>query len=162
MTFNLNADGILEVAAKDNSTGRQEKITITNDKGRLSKADIDRMLSDAEKYRAEDELMKEKISARNSLETYIFGCKQAVEDAPSGKLSDADKQIVRDKCSDAMKWLDANNLAEKDEFEHHLKELQQVCGPIMAKMHGGNADGAQQSSHGHAGPTRGPTVEEVD
>lgn len=121
VTFDLNADGILNVSAKDSSTGRQEKITITNDKGRLSKADIDRMLSDAEKYREEDERQKEKITARNSLETYIFGCKQAVEDCQSGAITDSDKQTVRDKCSSTMSWLDANNLAEKDEFEHKLK-----------------------------------------
>lgn len=121
VTFDLNADGILNVSAKDNSTGRQEKITITNDKGRLSKADIDRMLSDAEKYREEDERQKEKITARNSLESYIFGCKQAVEDCQSGAITDSDKQVVRDKCASAMSWLDANNLAEKDEFEHQLK-----------------------------------------
>lgn len=109
------------MSAKDNSTGRQEKITITNDKGRLSKADIDRMLSDAEKYREEDERQKEKIAARNSLETYVFGCKQAVEDCQSGAITDSDKQTVKDKCASTMSWLDANNLAEKDEFEHRLK-----------------------------------------
>lgn len=159
VTFDLNADGILNVSAKDNSTGRSEKITITNDKGRLSKAEIDRMLSEAEKYREEDDRQKEKIQARNSLETYIFGCKQAVEDAPSGKLSESDKQTVKDKCSSAMSWLDANNLAEKDEFEHHLKELQQACGPIMAKLHGQGS----QSAGGDSGQSgRGPTVEEVD
>lgn len=120
VVFDLNADGILNVTAKDSSTGRQEKITITNDKGRLSKAEIERMLSDAEKYREEDERQKEKIAARNSLESYIFGCKQAIEDCQSGAITDADKQTVRDKCSSAMSWLDANNLAEKDEFEHQL------------------------------------------
>lgn len=161
VTFDLNADGILNVSAKDSSTGRSEKITITNDKGRLSKADIDRMLAEAERYRDDDNQQKEKIQARNSLETYIFGCKQAVEDASAGKLSDADKQIVKDKCSSAMSWLDANNLAEKDEFEHHLKELQQACGPIMAKLHGQGSQGAGgDSAHGQSG--RGPTVEEVD
>ncbi|XP_031619732.1 heat shock 70 kDa protein cognate 2 isoform X2 [Contarinia nasturtii] len=158
--FDLNADGILHVSAKDNSTGRQEKITITNDKGRLSKAEIDRMLADAEKYREEDERQKEKIASRNQLETYIFACKQAVEDAPTGKVSDADKQTVKDKCSETMKWLDANNLAEKDEFEHQLKDLQNVCGPIMAKMHG--AGGGDSDRQHPSGPQRGPTVEEVD
>lgn len=162
VTFDLNADGILHVSAKDSSTGRSEKITITNDKGRLSKDDIDRMLAEAERYREEDDRQKEKITARNAFEGYIFGCKQAVEDAPAGKLSDSDKQVVRDKCAAAMSWLDANNLADKDEFEHHLKELQQVCGPIMAKMHGqgqGNQQGGQGAS---ANAGRGPTVEEVD
>lgn len=163
MTFDLDANGILNVTAKDNSTGRLEKITITNDKGRLSKADIDRMLSEAEKYREEDERQKERITARNSLEGYIFGCKQAVEDAPSGKLSDSDKQTVKDKCSAAMSWLDANNLAENDEFEHQLKQLQQACGPIMAKLHGSTPNpNADSNSHPHPGPQRGPTVEEVD
>lgn len=79
------------------------------------------MLSDAEKYREEDERQKEKITARNSLETYVFGCKQAVEDCQSGVITDSDKQTVKDKCASTMSWLDANNLAEKDEFEHKLK-----------------------------------------
>lgn len=160
VTFDLNADGILNVSAKDNSSGRSEKITITNDKGRLSKADIDRMLSEAEKYREEDEKQREKITARNSLEGYIFGCKQAVEDAAPGKISDTDKQLVKDKCASEMAWLDSNTLADKEEFEHHLKELQKVCSPIMAKMHGQGGGGDSQG--GHAGGAKGPTVEEVD
>lgn len=88
---------------------------------------------------------------------------QAVEDAPAGKLTDADKRTVHDKCATEMTWLDSNTLAEKDEFEDHLKDCQRVCGPIMAKMHGG----AQQANGGGggaaAGPgSKGPTVEEVD
>lgn len=162
VTFDLNANGILHVSAKDSSTGRSEKIAITNDKGRLSKADIDRMLADAEKYRGEDEIQRQRVSARNSLEAYIFSCKQAVEDAPAGRLSDADKQVVKDKCASEMSWLDANNLAEKDEFEHHLKELQKVCGPIMGKIHQAGASGGGNGASGASGPQRGPTVEEVD
>jgi L1 cell adhesion molecule like protein len=155
VTFDLNADGILNVSAKDNSTGKQEKITIKNDKGRLSKAEIDRMLADAEKYRDADEKQKEKIAARNQLESYIFGCKQAVEDA-ADKLTDADKKTVLDKCSTELTWLDANTLAEKEEFEYHLKDTQKVCSPIMSKMHGGGNTGRAQSQSGK------PTVEEVD
>jgi heat shock protein 1/8 len=156
VTFDLDANGILNVSAKDNSTGKQEKITIKNDKGRLSKAEIDRMLSDAEKYREEDENQQKRIQARNQFESYIFGCKQAVEDAPAGKLSEEDKKIVRDKCSSELAWLDANTLAEKEEFEDRLKETQKVCGPIMAKMHQGAANGGAQPQAGK------PTVEEVD
>lgn len=78
VTFDLDANGILNVSAKDSSTGKSEKITIQNDKGRLSKEEIDRMLSEAEKYRAEDEKQKEKVTARNQLESYTFGVKQAV------------------------------------------------------------------------------------
>lgn len=157
VTFDLNADGILNVSAKDNSTGKSEKITITNDSGRLSKADIDRMLSEAEKYKDEDDKQRQRVLARNTLEGYIFSCKQAVEDAPVGKLTESDKETVKNKCAEEMKWLDSNTLAEKDEFEDHLKDLQRVCGPIMAKMHGGGAEGGQ-SANGH----KGPTVEEVD
>lgn len=168
VTFDMNADGILNVSAKDSSTGKSEKITITNDSGRLSKADIDRMLNDADKYKDEDEKMRQRIGARNTLEGYVFSCKQAVEDAAAGKLTDADKEAVQNKCSAEMKWLDANTMAEKDEFEDHLKDLQKVCAPIMAKMHGGGggggaggagqANGSAPSGPGH----KGPTVEEVD
>jgi heat shock protein 1/8 len=156
VTFDLDANGILNVSAKDNSTGKQEKITIKNDKGRLSKAEIDRMLSDAEKYREADEKTQKRIQARNQFESYIFGCKQAVEEAPAGKLSDDDKKIVRDKCTSELAWLDANTLAEKEEFEDRLKETQKVCAPVMAKMHqqGGGGAGGQQAGK--------PTVEEVD
>ncbi|CAO1439546.1 unnamed protein product [Diamesa hyperborea] len=155
VTFDLNADGILNVSAKDNSTGKQEKITIKNDKGRLSKADIDRMLSEAEKYREEDEKQQQRIVARNQLESYIFGCKQAAEDAPANKLTDADKKSVKDKCTSELTWLDTNTLAEKEEFDDHLKDVQKVCGPIMAKLHGAQQNGGAQ-------PAGKPTVEEVD
>ncbi|XP_039439065.1 heat shock 70 kDa protein cognate 2 [Culex pipiens pallens] len=164
VTFDLNADGILNVSAKDNSTGKQEKITIKNDKGRLSKAEIDRMLSEAEKYREQDERQRERITARNALESYIFNCKQAVEDAAAGKLTDEDKKTVQDKCAQEMSWLDTNTLAEKDEFEHRLKDCQRVCGPIMAKMHqgGGGAGEGGATAGGAATGGKGPTVEEVD
>ncbi|KAL9695734.1 hypothetical protein quinque_015019 [Culex quinquefasciatus] len=163
VTFDLNADGILNVSAKDNSTGKQEKITIKNDKGRLSKAEIDRMLSEAEKYREQDERQRERITARNALESYIFNCKQAVEDAAAGKLTDEDKKTVQDKCAQEMSWLDTNTLAEKDEFEHRLKDCQRVCGPIMAKMHqgGGGAGEGGATAGGAATGGKGPTVEEV-
>jgi L1 cell adhesion molecule like protein len=151
VTFDIDANGILNVSAEDKSTGRSNKITITNDKGRLSKDDIDRMVNDAEKYKAEDDLQRERVTARNQLESYIFSVKQAADDA-GNKLSDSDKQTVISKCDEALKWLDENSLGEKEEFEHHLKELQQACSPIMAKLHGSGA-----SSSGS-----GPKVEEVD
>ncbi|XP_075234623.1 heat shock 70 kDa protein cognate 2-like [Lycorma delicatula] len=148
VTFDLDANGILNVSAKDNSTGKSEKITIQNDKGRLSKEEIDRMLAEAEKYRGEDEKVRERIAARNQLESYTFSVKQAVEEAGS-KLSDSEKKETQDKCSAVLAWLDGNTQAEKDEYEYKLKELQKYCSPIMVKLHqGSNA--------------KGPTVEEVD
>ncbi|CRK88904.1 CLUMA_CG002643, isoform A [Clunio marinus] len=161
VTFDLDSNGIMNVSAKDNSTGKQEKITIKNDSGRLSKAEIDRMLSEAEKYREEDEKQQKRIQSRNQLEAYIFGCKQAVEDAPAGKLTEDDKKVVRDKCLSELSWLDSNNLAEKEEFEDHLKEAQKVCSPIMAKLHGG-AGGPGFTPKAGQQQHSGPTVEEVD
>lgn len=161
VTFDLDANGILNVSAKDNSTGKQEKITIKNDSGRLSKAEIDKMLSDAEKYRDEDEKQQKRIHARNQLEAYIFGCKQAVDEATGDKLTEADKKIVRDKCAADLAWLDSNTLAEKDEFEDKLKEAQRICSPIMSKLHGGSGPKAGQQQQQQQ-QRSGPTVEEVD
>jgi len=93
VTFDLDANGILNVSAKEISTGKSERITIKNDKGRLSKEDIDKMLKEAEMYRQEDEKQKERVTARNQLESYAFSVKQAVEEAGS-KLSETDKKSV--------------------------------------------------------------------
>nr|AXU24958.1 heat shock protein 70-4 [Cyrtorhinus lividipennis] len=150
VTFDLDANGILNVSAKDSSTGKSEKITISNDKGRLSKEEIDRMLSDADKYKHEDEKQRHKISSKNQLEGYCFSAKQAAEEAGS-KLSDAEKKTVIDACKAALAWLDSNTLAEKDEFEDKLNDLQKECAPIMSKLHQGGGQGG-----------KGPTVEEVD
>jgi len=93
VTFDLDANGILNVSAKEISTGKSERITIKNDKGRLSKEDIDKMLKEAEMYRQEDEKQKERVTARNQLEGYAFSVKQAVEEAGT-KLSETDKKTV--------------------------------------------------------------------
>jgi len=170
VTFDIDANGILNVSAKDNSTGKQEKITIKNDKGRLSKEEIERMVNDAEKYKAEDEVQREKIAARNQLEGYIFGVKQAAEEASGDKLSESDKAMVSSKCKEVLTWLDNNQLADKEEFEYKLKEVQKELQPIMMKMHGAGAGGAGQQMPGGCGQNAypggaqhgGPTVEEVD
>lgn len=155
VTFDIDANGILNVSAKENGTGRSKNIVIKNDKGRLSQAEIDRMVAEAERYKEEDDRQRERVAARNQLETYIFNVKQAVDDA-GDKLSAQDKESVRNDCEAALRWLDNNTLAEKDEFEQKLKDLQQVCSPVMSKIH---ATGSQQYSQ----PNRsGPTVEEVD
>lgn len=154
VTFDLDANGILNVSAKENSTGRSKNIVIKNDKGRLSQAEIDRMVSEAERYKEEDERQRERVSARNQLESYIFNVKQAIDDA-GDKLSQQDKDTVRNECDETLKWLDNNVLAEKEEYEHKLKEIQRVCSPLMSKMHGAS-NGNYQQNH------TGPTVEEVD
>ncbi|XP_061191839.1 heat shock protein 70 B2-like [Saccostrea echinata] len=154
--FNIDANGILHVSAMDKSTGKSNKITITNDKGRLSKADIDRMVNEAEKYKDEDEKQRQKIAARNQLESYVFSVKQAAEEH-GDKLPPEDKEKATSICSETLSWLDSNALAETDEFEFKLKEVQKVCSPIMAKLHGGG-----QSQSGGPSQGGGPTVEEMD
>lgn len=165
VTFELEANGILNVHAKEMGSGIAKNITIKNDKGRLSQADIDRMLAEAEQYKEEDERQRERIQAKNSLEGYVFQVKQAVEEA-GDKLSDEDKAKVRGRCEEMIRWLDANNLAAKEEFEHQMQELTKECSPIMAKIHaaGSGASGSScgQQAGGFGGGRAGPTVEEMD
>ena len=158
VTFDIDANGILNVSAQDKSTGKVNKITITNDKGRLSKEEIDRMVNDAEKYKEEDEKQREKVAARNKLENYIFSVKQAANDS-GDKLESTDRETVNSICDESLKWLDNNSLADKEEFEHKLEEVQKKCSPIMVKLHG-SRQGPNMGSTADNGS--GPTVEEVD
>uniref|UniRef100_A0A672RK94 Heat shock cognate 71 kDa protein n=1 Tax=Sinocyclocheilus grahami TaxID=75366 RepID=A0A672RK94_SINGR len=171
VTFDIDANGIMNVSAVDKSTGKENKITITNDKGRLSKEDIERMVQEAEKYKAEDDVQREKVAAKNGLESYAFNMKSTVEDEKlKGKISDEDKQKILDKCNEVISWLDKNQTAEKDEFEHQQKELEKVCNPIITKLYqstGGMPEGMPGGFPGAGGATggggsSGPTIEEVD
>ncbi|XP_061468338.1 heat shock-related 70 kDa protein 2 [Rhineura floridana] len=158
VTFDIDANGILNVTAVDKSTGKENKITITNDKGRLSKDDIDRMVQEAEHYKAEDETNRERVVSKNALESYAYNIKQTVDDDKlKGKISEQDKQRVLEKCQEVIGWLDRNQMAEKEEFEHKQKELEKLCNPIIAKLYqGAGAAGAGGT------PGGGPTIEEVD
>lgn len=179
VTFDIDANGILNVSAVDKSTGRENKITITNDKGRLSKEQIEKMVQEAEKYKEDDEKVKDRVSAKNALESYCFSMKSTMEEPSVGsKISEDDKKKIMDKVDEVIKWLDANQLAEKEEFEHKQKELQEVCNPIVTKMYqgaggapggmpdfasAGGAPGAGGAGAGAgAGAGSGPTIEEVD
>ncbi len=164
VSFDIDANGILHVTAKDESTGKTNDIRIENHRGRLSQADIDRMVNDAKKYKDEDDKQRERIQARNSLEQSVFAYKQAVEDAVEGKITADDKEKVTNKCTEVLKWLDNNSMADKEEFDFQQQELQKTCSPIMAKMHGagnaGQSAGPQEQQQG--GGCTGPTVEEMD
>nr|WGG62759.1 heat shock protein 70 [Neoseiulus californicus] len=170
VTFDIDANGILNVSAVDKSSGKQNKITITNDKGRLSKDDIDRMVNEAERYRDEDEKIKAKIAAKNALEAYCFSMKSTFEtdyDKIKDKVPESDKNAVLERVKETLSWLDANQLAEKEEYEHKQKELEQFCRPIVSKMYQANGAGpmptgasAGMPSGAHHGS--GPTIEEVD
>lgn len=165
VTFDIDANGILNVSAADKSTGKENKITITNDKGRLSKEEIEKMVQDAEKYKADDENQRERIAAKNSLESYCFNMKSTVEDEKfKDKVSSTDRSKILDACNEAIKWLDSNQSAEKDEFEHKQKEVEQICNPIITKMYAssGGAPGAPGGAPEGASTGGGPTIEEVD
>jgi len=172
VTFDVDANGILNVSAKDKSTNKENSITITNDKGRLSKEDIERMVNEAEKYKEEDKQAQEKVQAKNELESYAFQLKQSVEDEKvANAINASDKATLVAKCDEIISWLDNNQTAEKDEFEHKKKELESVANPIMTKLYqaAGGAPGGMPGGMpgaGQAGPTsnpqQGPTIEEVD
>lgn len=175
VTFDLDANGILNVSAKDTSSGNSRNIVIKNDKGRLSQKDIDRMVADAEKYKEEDDNQRERIAARNQLEGYVFSVKQALSDA-GDKLPSEDRERAQRECEECLRWLDANTLAEKEEYEEKQRQLVSVCSSIMSKLHGagqqqygggqggmpGGSCGRQAGGFGGAQGQSGPTIEEVD
>jgi len=175
VTFDIDANGILNVSAQDKSTGKVNQITITNEKGRLSQSEIDRMVSEAETYKAEDEANKGKVEAKNGLENYCFTMRNTLqEEKLKEKFEGGDKEAIEKAVQDALDWLDKNQLAEKDEFEAKQKELEGVVNPIMMKVYqaaggeGGMPGGGMPDFGGGAGAPPGggggggPTVEEVD
>merc|ERR1711993_156425 len=152
VTFDVDANGILNVTACEKSSGKQKNITIKNDKGRLTKEDIERMVNEAEKYAEEDKQTQEKIQAKNGLESYAFQIKQTVEDPKTGeKIATEDKEKLIEKRNETISWIDANQTAEKDEFEHVKKELESIANPNM-----------NHPSQGKTSNGQGPTIEEVD
>jgi heat shock 70kDa protein 1/2/6/8 len=166
--FDIDANGILNVSAEDKTTGQKNKITITNDKGRLSKEEIEKMVQDAEKYKAEDEELKKKVEAKNGLENYAYNMRNTIKDDKiASKLSVEDKKKIEDAVDGAISWLDSNQLAEVDEFEDKMKELEGICNPIIAKMYqGAGADmggaAGMDEDAPSSGSGTGPKIEEVD
>lgn len=132
----------------------------------MSKEEIERMVNEAERYRSEDEQQRERISAKNALESYCFNMKSTMEDDKvKDKIDASDKEKVISKCNEVISWLDANQLAEKEEFADKQKELEAICSPIVTKLYQGAPGGFPGA--GGAGPNpgaggAGPTIEEVD
>ena len=158
VTLDVDANGILNVSALEKGTGKAEKITITNDKGRLSKEEIEAMVSEAEKYKDEDDKQKERVAAKNGLESYIFNLKSSLDtEEIKTKLSADELSGAAAALDEALKWLDSNQLGEKEEFEEKQKELEQMARPLMSKIYG---QGQGQAKKGSSNSE--PTVEEVD
>ncbi|MQL89991.1 hypothetical protein Taro_022572 [Colocasia esculenta] len=168
VTFDIDANGILNVSAEDKTAGVKNRITITNDKGRLSKEEIERMVQEAERYKVEDEGVKRKVEAKNALENYSYNMRNTVRDEKfKGKLPAQDREKIEKAVEETIEWLDHNQLAEVDELEHKMKELEEVCNPIIARMYqegGGGAAGVGGEDFGGGASSRGagPKIEEVD
>ncbi|ORX82503.1 hsp71-like protein [Anaeromyces robustus] len=175
VTFDVDANGILNVSALDKTTGKSNKITITNDKGRLSKEEIERMVNDAEKYKAEDEAVAQRVQAKNGLESYAYNLRNSIQDEKiASKIEAADKEKLDKLINETIEWLDHNQEATKEEYEHRQKQLEEAANPIMMKIYQaaggtgaapGGFPGAGAGAGGaapNAGGDNGPTIEEVD
>ncbi|KNE60181.1 hsp70-like protein [Allomyces macrogynus ATCC 38327] len=164
VTFDIDANGILNVTAVDKQTERSNKITITNDKGRLSKEDIERMVAEAEKYKKEDEEAAARVQAKNGLESYAYNLRNTInDDKVGGKLDKDDKDKLDAAITETINWLDHNQEAAKDEYEHKQKDLEAIANPIMTKLYAaGGAAGPSAADAPTAEDPTGPTIEEVD
>jgi L1 cell adhesion molecule like protein len=177
ITYDVDANGILNVTACEKSTGKSEKITVTNEKGRLTKDDVEKMVADAEKYKEEDEKAKARIEAKNSLETFTFQVKQSLEDEKlKDKFSEEEKETLTSKADEMISWMDDNSDASTEEIEEKRKELEALFNPIMQKVYqsampeGGMPEGGMPGMSGMPGmpgmpgddPDEGPKVEEVE
>ncbi|KAJ4751371.1 heat shock protein 70 [Rhynchospora pubera] len=150
VTFEIDANGILNVKAEEKGAGKSAKITITNEKGRLSQEEIESMIREAEEFAEEDKKLKEKIDAKNSLETYVYNIKNTVTDKDklADKLESEEKEKIEEAVKEALEWLDDNQNAEKEYYEDKLKEVEAVCNPIMSSVYqrSGGAPGGAESS----------------
>merc|ERR1712158_294070 len=136
VTFEIDANGVLNVSACDKSTGNQNKITITNDKGRLSKEDIEKMVNDAEKFKADDDNQREKMAARNELETYCFNMKSTIEGrSVRQKMTTSDLKTVENACDEALRWLEVNQNADLEELQERRKVAEAACGPCITRLY---------------------------
>merc|ERR1711966_650818 len=168
VTFDIDANGILNVSACDKSTGKINKITITNDKGRLSKEDIERMVEEAEKYKQEDEVTRQKIEAKNSLENYAYNIKNTIKDEKiKDKISEEERKMLEEKVKEVLEFIETNEDLEKEEHEEKEKELKDLANPIISKLYQqgsvpdmGNFNAAQ--NEGADDVNMGPKIEEVD
>jgi len=136
VTFDIDANGILNVSACDKSTGNVQQITITNDKGRLSDEEVERLIKEAEKHKEADDLLKKQIDAKNGFEQYIYSAKQTVEDPKlAGKIKEDDKKKVVEACNAASQWLTANQDKTAEEYDAEKKKLEDLFNPIIQEVY---------------------------
>tara|TARA_Y100000389_G_scaffold35886_1_gene30491 strand:+ start:1341 stop:3269 length:1929 start_codon:yes stop_codon:yes gene_type:complete len=167
VSFDIDANGILNVSAIDKGTGKKQTITITND-SKMNKEQIEEMIKEAEKYKADDEAQKERIESKNALENYLYNTRNTI-DKPEVKLEEADKTTILNEINEKIKWLDDNQSASKDEYDSIMKEVEDKVKPIISKMYEGMNANAPPGSPMDAEPQAanadgdsGPKIEEVD
>merc|ERR1711892_622741 len=148
VTFEIDSNGILNVGAEDKGTGKAEKITITNDKGRLTEEQIEKMIKEAEQFADEDKKVKERVDAKNAFDGYLHSMRSAVEGSGenkglSEKLDSEEKEKIMDALKDGQSWVDSNPEADAEEVKEKHKEIEGICAPIISKYYGaGGGDGA--------------------
>lgn len=157
VTFDVDANGILNVSAVEKSTGKENKITITNDKGRLSKADVERMVAEAEKFKQQDDATRKKVEAKNGLENYCFSLRNTLNEEKFAHALGGDKAVVEKKIQDTLHWLEDHPDASPTDYEEKQKEVEAVANPIMSKAYSSATGGPTGT-----GQPAGPTPQEVD
>jgi len=173
VTFDLNADGILHVGAKDKKTGKSGSIKIESNKGRMSEEEIKKRIEEAERFKKEDEEIAKKVKAKNELENFAYSLRNMLDDEKlKAVIGDEDKEKVNKAVTETIDWVDSNPNAELDEFEAKKKDLEDLWKPIITKAYqaGGGAPGADAGAAGaggaapggFGGDNKGPEIDEVD
>nr|QNF22888.1 putative heat shock protein isoform 3 [Lycosa tarantula] len=167
VTFDIDANGILNVTALDECTGRANHITISNG-ARLSKAEIERMVHEAEKYSKEDEDQRQRVASRNALESYVFSLKRSIIEIGDSRVPSKERDVVLRECDRVLRWIDNNAFASKYEYEIELRELQKKCNPIIANLYQGTngnnyyRNGYNTDSYNSSNSSQEPIIEEVE
>ncbi|KAG5887650.1 hypothetical protein JTB14_017827 [Gonioctena quinquepunctata] len=163
VTFDIDANGILNVAAADTSTGKKSNITITNDKGRLSKDQIDKMIADADKFKEQDLEIKAGIAAKNDLETYLYQMKGFLnEPNVADKIAEADKKNIMNVCSQITLWISSDQIRKERDYVIKKQELEKICKPIVMKLYAQGQAGPQQGRQFPSPDNDGPIIDEVE
>jgi heat shock protein 5 len=147
VTFEVDQNSILSVTATEKGSGKKNNIVIKNENGKLSDADIERMLREAEEFAEQDKLAKERIDARQALDNYIYSVKSSMNDEAKlkGKLTSEDEETLNEAIKDGQSFLDSNPEAEKEEYDEKRKEVEEICDPIIKRtMDGGAAAGSEE------------------
>ena len=162
VSFDIDANGILNVTAAEKSTGKSQKITITNDKGRLTKEDIERMVEEAEKHAADDKHRMDRIEAKNQLESYLYNTRNAIrEEKVKETLGETTVNEVESLVKEGIDWLEANSEVEKEEYDEKQKFYEDKIKPVMMKLYEKSGMGSETPDMGGS-DSQGPRVDEVD